>query len=173
MQWNPGLVKSLSNFGLWLSGWVTLVGNLGSGPTRPKSWALFLKINSTLCGNERIPFPPYSPRLTVSLPWKQHGLHTEIKDIECWTSKVPSSSIKSQISCQLSDKFNVSMFIVVKITHLNPVSPYYSQVHWLTHQKGVYQFRYFLPQCIYQILLLSAHACMHFYWNEPKCVYQQ
>ena len=45
--------------------------------------------------------------------------------------------------------------------------------HWLTHQKGVYQFRYFLSQCVYQILLLSAHACMHFYGNEPKCVYQQ
>ena len=45
--------------------------------------------------------------------------------------------------------------------------------HWLTHQKGAYQFRYFLPQCVYQIVLLSAHACVYFYGNEPKCVYQQ
>ncbi len=34
--------------------------------------------------------------------------------------------------------------------------------HWLTHPKGIYQFRYFLPQCVYQILLLPAHACIHF-----------
>ncbi len=40
-----------------------------------------------------------------------------------------------------------------------------------TNPKGIYQFRYFLPQCLHQILLLSAHACMHFYW-KPKCVYQ-
>ena len=47
----------------------------------------------------------------------------------------------------------------------------WAENHWLTHQKGAYQFRYFLPQCVYQILLLSAHACMNFYGNEPPCVY--
>ncbi len=37
------------------------------------------------------------------------------------------------------------------------VSPF----HRLTCSKGVYQFRYFLPQCIYQIPLLTAHAYMY------------
>ena len=34
--------------------------------------------------------------------------------------------------------------------------------HWLTCPKGVHQFRYFLPQCVHQIILLTAHAYMHF-----------
>ncbi len=33
-------------------------------------------------------------------------------------------------------------------------------IHWLTHPKGVYQFGYFLPRCIHQILLLSVQ-CMY------------
>ena len=36
--------------------------------------------------------------------------------------------------------------------------------------KGVYmyKFRYFLSQWVYQIQLLTAHACMNLYWNEPQ-----
>ena len=39
--------------------------------------------------------------------------------------------------------------------------------HWLTCSKGIHQFRYFLPQCVHQILLLAAHAYMHFDCNQP------
>ncbi len=37
----------------------------------------------------------------------------------------------------------------------------------LTCPKGVHQFRYFLPQCAHQILLLAAHTYMHFDCNYP------
>ena len=43
----------------------------------------------------------------------------------------------------------------------------FKQNHWLTCPKGVHQFRYFLPQCVHQILLLAAHAYMHFDCNQP------
>ena len=45
------------------------------------------------------------------------------------------------------------------------------QNHWLTSEKGVHQFRYFLLLMRNQILLLSAHAYIHLYWNELQCVH--
>ncbi len=41
------------------------------------------------------------------------------------------------------------------------------KVHWLTPEKGVHQFRYFLPM---NTILLSAHACMHFYGKWIQCL---
>ncbi len=40
--------------------------------------------------------------------------------------------------------------------------------HWLTCPQGVHQFRYFLPQCVYQILMLTTHAYMHLDCNQSQ-----
>ncbi len=48
-----------------------------------------------------------------------------------------------------------------------------TQLNTGLHQKRVYtSLGSSCPQCVHQILLLSAHTCMHFYSNGIQCVHR-